>query len=149
MLCRRLKTHQAISRLGFRVPLGWRHFLYLKLRHFHWNIRSWVENECCCPCKVNNSNVNFTTKSIQSLSNKQLHYSIVYTRMLIWHNTSESILIRSNKIIILKYHRSKIEKRHWNHMWRRDNFYWFTMVTIKLHDAIRPSITTKVTCSLS
>ena len=38
------------------------HFLSLNLQRFHKNIRSWVENECCCPCATNISNANFTSK---------------------------------------------------------------------------------------
>ena len=38
-----------------------RYFLSQKLRHFHKNTRSCVENECCCPCTVNMTNVNFST----------------------------------------------------------------------------------------
>ena len=34
---------------GVRVHPGSRHFLSQKLRRFHKNICSWVENECCCP----------------------------------------------------------------------------------------------------
>ena len=48
--------------LGVRVPLRSRHFLSLHFRHFHKNIRSWVENECCCPRTLNIPNVNFTSK---------------------------------------------------------------------------------------
>ena len=43
------------------VPLRSRHFLSQKLWHFLKNTRSCVENECCCPCTVNISNVNFTS----------------------------------------------------------------------------------------
>ena len=50
-----------IRRLGVRVPLKSRHFLPQKLWHFHKNTRSCVENECCCPCTVKISNVNFTS----------------------------------------------------------------------------------------
>ena len=35
-----------------------------KLWHFHKNIRSCVENECCCPRIVNISNVDFTSKHL-------------------------------------------------------------------------------------
>ena len=34
-----------------------------KLWHFHKNIRSCVENECCCPRTLDISNVNFTSKT--------------------------------------------------------------------------------------
>ena len=47
---------------GFVIP---RHFLSLNLQHFHKNIRSWVENECCCPRTVNISNVNFTSNKFE------------------------------------------------------------------------------------
>ena len=50
-----------IRRLGVRVPLRSRHFLSQKRWHFRKNIRSCVENECCCPRTVNSSNVNFTS----------------------------------------------------------------------------------------
>ena len=49
-----------IRRLGVRFPLRSRLFLSEKLWHFHKNIRSCVENECCCPLTVNIWNVNFT-----------------------------------------------------------------------------------------
>ena len=42
-----------IRRLGVRVPLSSRQFLSQKLWHFHKNISSCVENECCCPHRVN------------------------------------------------------------------------------------------------
>ena len=42
--------------------LGSRYFMFPKRRHFHKNICSRVENELCCPRKVNISTVNFTTK---------------------------------------------------------------------------------------
>ena len=51
-----------IRRLGVRVPLESRHFLSQKLWHFYKNIRSCVENECCCPHTVYISNVNVTSK---------------------------------------------------------------------------------------
>ena len=57
-----LEHSQWIRRLGVRVPLKSRHFLSQRLLHFHNNIRWSVENECCCPCKVNISNVNFATE---------------------------------------------------------------------------------------
>ena len=38
-------------------------FSVLKTSTLSQNIRSWVEKECCCPHTVNNSNVNFTTKT--------------------------------------------------------------------------------------
>ena len=46
----------------FRVPLRSRHFLSQKLWHFHKNIHSFVENECCRLHTVNIPNVNFTLK---------------------------------------------------------------------------------------
>ena len=49
-------------KLRVRLPLRSRHFLFLKLWHFHKNIRSWFRNECCCPLTFNISNINFTTK---------------------------------------------------------------------------------------
>ena len=52
-----------IRRLGFRVPLRSRHFLSQKPWHFHNNIRSCVENDCCCPRTVNISSVNFILKN--------------------------------------------------------------------------------------
>ena len=39
------------------------YFRSQKLWHFHKNIRSCVENECCCPRTVNCSNDNFTSKT--------------------------------------------------------------------------------------
>ena len=54
-----------------RVPLRWRPFLSQKLRHFHENIRSCVENECCFPRTVNISNINFTSKYLYH----QIQYS--------------------------------------------------------------------------
>ena len=42
--------------------MGRDNFLSQKLWHFHKNIRSCVENECCCLCTVNITNVNFTSK---------------------------------------------------------------------------------------
>ena len=45
---------------GFESPSGRDIFCLKKRRHFHKNIRPCVENECCCPRKVNISNVNFT-----------------------------------------------------------------------------------------
>ena len=48
--------------LGVRIPLRSRHFLSQKLWYFHKNTRWCVENECCCPCTVNISNVYFTSK---------------------------------------------------------------------------------------
>ena len=51
-------------KLEVRVPLRLRHFLSQKLWHFHKNIHSCVENECCCPYTVNISNVNFTPKCL-------------------------------------------------------------------------------------
>ena len=42
-----------IRRLVGQVPLRSRHFLFQNLWHFHKNIFSWVENECCCPHTVN------------------------------------------------------------------------------------------------
>ena len=62
---------------GVRVPLRSRHFLSLNLRHFHENIRSWVENECCCPRTVNISNVNFTSK--MSLGQLMVNTVVIYT----------------------------------------------------------------------
>ena len=56
----RLEHSAWIRRLGVRVPLRSRHFLSQKLWYFHKNTRSCVQNECCCPRKVNISNVNFT-----------------------------------------------------------------------------------------
>ena len=53
------------SRLGVRVPFRLTQFRSRKHWHFHnntMNIRSCVENECCCPGTVNNSNANFTLK---------------------------------------------------------------------------------------
>ena len=48
---------------GGWVPLlRSRHFQSQKLRHFHKDIHSRVENECYCPRAVNLSNANFTTK---------------------------------------------------------------------------------------
>ena len=44
-----LENSASIRRLGVRVPFTSGHFLSLNLRPFHNNIRSWVENECCCP----------------------------------------------------------------------------------------------------
>ena len=38
-----------------------RHFLSQKLWHFHKNTHPCVENECCCPRRVNILNVNFTS----------------------------------------------------------------------------------------
>ena len=49
-------------KFGVWVPLRSRHFLSQKLWHFHKNIRSCVENECCCPRTGNSSNVKFTSK---------------------------------------------------------------------------------------
>ena len=49
-----------IRRLG--VPVRSRYFLSQKLWHFQKDIRSCVENECCCPRTVNISNVNFISK---------------------------------------------------------------------------------------
>ena len=37
-------------------------FLSQKLRHFHKNIRSWVENDCCFSCKFSIWNINLTSK---------------------------------------------------------------------------------------
>ena len=45
-----------------RVLLRSRHFLSQKLWHFHKNIISCVENECCCPRTINISHVNITSK---------------------------------------------------------------------------------------
>ena len=42
-------------KVGVRFPLRSKHFLSQKLWHFHKNIRSCIENECCCPRTVNNS----------------------------------------------------------------------------------------------
>ena len=50
-------------KVGIRVPLRSRHFLSKKLWHFHNNIRSSVENECCCLRTVNISNGNFIIKT--------------------------------------------------------------------------------------
>ena len=49
-------------KVGGSSPLMSRRFLSLNLRHFHKNIRSWVENECFYPRTVNISNVNFFQK---------------------------------------------------------------------------------------
>ena len=46
---------------GFESLSGRDIFCLKKLWHFHKNIRSCVENECCCPRTVNSSNVNFTS----------------------------------------------------------------------------------------
>ena len=54
-----LEHSARIRRLGVRVPLRSKH---LNLRHFHKNIRSWVEYQCCCPHIVKISSVNFTSK---------------------------------------------------------------------------------------
>ena len=51
-----------IGRLGVRVSLRSKHFLSQKLRHFHKDIRSWVENECCCSRTINMLNSNVTIK---------------------------------------------------------------------------------------
>ena len=48
--------------LGFESSsCGSRHFLSQKLWHFRKNTRSCVENECCCPCTVTISSVDFTS----------------------------------------------------------------------------------------
>ena len=39
-------------------------------RHVHKNIRSWIENKCHCLCTVDNSNVNFIDKNIQTCYHK-------------------------------------------------------------------------------
>ena len=50
-------------KVGVRFPgLRSRHFLSQNLWHFHKSTRSCVKNECCCPRRVNISNVNFTLK---------------------------------------------------------------------------------------
>ena len=67
-----------IQRLGVWVPLRSRYFLYLKLRHFHKNIRSWVEKAYCCPGTVNISNVSFTTKHIHTHTRVRT-YACTYT----------------------------------------------------------------------
>ena len=44
--------------------LAWsRRFLYQKLLHFLKDIRSWVENECCCMCIFDISNIKYTKKT--------------------------------------------------------------------------------------
>ena len=50
-------------KVGGRVPLRSRNFLFQKRSHFYKNICSCVENECCFPRAVNISNVNFTSKN--------------------------------------------------------------------------------------
>ena len=47
-----------------QVPIRSRHVMSKKFRHFHKNIRSWIENECCCPRTINMSNVVFTSKIV-------------------------------------------------------------------------------------
>ena len=78
-------------KIGVRVPLRSRHFLSQKLWHFHKDIRSCVENECCCPRTVNMSNVDFTSK---------------YTIIIIppqWHDAGSSKLASCNTRTYLFY----------------------------------------------
>ena len=63
-------THQDISWVRQGVPCrSWGRIssthAISSWGYFRGNIRSWVENECCCPHTVNISNVNFTTKHHQ------------------------------------------------------------------------------------
>ena len=62
-----LPTHREHVRasLGAQFPRGQDIFCQ-KLRYFHDNICSWVENECCCLRAGNISNVNFTNKILVS-----------------------------------------------------------------------------------
>ena len=62
MIAQKVRPFGMNPKVGVRVPLRSRHFLFQKLWHFHKNICSCVENEYCCPNTVNISNDNFTSK---------------------------------------------------------------------------------------
>ena len=67
---------------GARVPLRSRHFLSQKLWHFHKNIRSCVENECCSRAQL--------TFQMLTLLQKQLPRMNLYRSAclrLLWKNT--------------------------------------------------------------
>ena len=49
-------------KVGGSSPLQVETIFVSKLRHFHRNTHSCVENECCCPRAVNISNVDFTSQ---------------------------------------------------------------------------------------
>ena len=90
---------------GFKSLSGRDIILSQKLWHIHKNTHLCVENECCCPCTVNISNVNFTSK----ISNKRPmvaiwgNFRIFYeTSMVslghcdtIWWHTSGSTLAQA------------------------------------------------------
>ena len=65
--------------------------------HRHWffrnNIRSCVENECCCPCTVDTTNVNFTSK---------IYIPSVQTRVGYIHNHDNDSLWKSPMWLVLE-----------------------------------------------
>ena len=59
---------QIVGAFGMNPEVrGSKHFPPQKLRHFHKNIRSWIENECCCPRTSGISLANFTYKNLYHL----------------------------------------------------------------------------------
>ena len=97
-----------IRRLGVRVPIRLRHFLSQKLRTFHKNIRSWVENEWCCPGTVNISNVNSTTKifcGITPCTEKSAYISVAITdvTILVSYHSRQVTATHSSDLYITHY----------------------------------------------
>ena len=94
----RLEHSAWIRRLMVRVPLRSRHFLFQKLCHFHKNTRSCIENECCCPCTANISNVKFTSKIyVLRLRLTPVYGALCFTYSMLY------IWSKMNKATHLKY----------------------------------------------